>query len=684
MFSSSSLFRNIPCPSEAGKCNLVNCIFSHQAILKTSSEAYDINTAVGDQKRRKLENGAKEVTHVSVPQFGVFTGITAPRSALPSSSQSNTPVKVQDSIATTSSPNGTSKVPSTATRPISPPPIGSQGRKLSGNASSKATSKIAPLAKKAQKAETLSPRGLVKDPAPYMTRYQLLQLLHQAMLKLNDAIQRSYDEDISSLYLDKQGLICAALDEEESIARGKPSIYTNMLKNRISAYRKMKLDEWAKIRQAIVAKAEDIQKAEDIANADMKPEETKQKTESLGAVNLEIELSVTQQLVMLNRFVVKTQDLRNAGYVVAPPTDAEMEEARKTVAASAFYEQCDRCNTRFQVFPDGRDEDGAVTTNGKCQHHWGKVRTEKKMTGGTSTSRVIYNCCNETKGDSAGCTVGESHVFKINGVSRMASVLQFTDTPVNAEAKNDFAVSFDCEMAYTTYGLELIRLSATTWPQGYALIDVLVRPIGRILDFNTRFSGVSEEQYFSAKPCDLQKDGPLPPLARGKDTTSSTSLRALRIVSGPAEARTLLLSYISTDTVLIGHSLDNDMNVLRLIHPKIVDTSLLFPHPVGLPYRYGLKNLVKQFLQTDIQMGGATGHDSLEDSRATGDLVRWKVAREWDKLKEQGWTIKDGEFCSSDEAKLVPGLPPYGKSQGVMAKPRKRRHGDSGFQVGTG
>ena len=59
-----------------------------------------------------------------------------------------------------------------------------------------------------------------------------------------------------------------------------------------------------------------------------------------------------------------------------------------------------------------------------------------------------------------------------------------------------------------------------------------------------------------------------------------------------------------------------------LVHTLVVDTSTLYPHFFGLPYRRSLKSLAKSYLKRDIQTGT---HDSLEDARASLELVLCKV-----------------------------------------------------------
>ena len=193
-------------------------------------------------------------------------------------------------------------------------------------------------------------------------------------------------------------------------------------------------------------------------------------------------------------------------------------------------------------------------------------------------------------------------------------------------------------MGYTTLGMELIRLTATSWPDGEELLDVLVRPIGEILDLNSRFSGVWPEHYNNAVPHDATAQD------RVCSEAGEASETRLRLVSSPIIARELLFQHLTPKTPLIAHAAENDLNATRIIHPSLIDTVLLFPHPRGLPIRYGLKMLMKRHLDKNIQMGGAQGHDSKEDARATGELVRLKVAEMWKVMMREGWAVKDGVF----------------------------------------
>jgi hypothetical protein len=136
----------------------------------------------------------------------------------------------------------------------------------------------------------------------------------------------------------------------------------------------------------------------------------------------------------------------------------------------------------------------------------------------------------------------------------------------------------------------------------------------------------------------------------GTATNSDPQEHGLHKVESPAAARKLLFDLISPDTPLLGHAIDNDLNVVRIIHPCVVDTVLLYPHPRGLPVRFGLKVLSYKYLGRGIQMAGADGHDSKEDAVATGDLITKKVIEKWKVMQHDGWKFSGGLLLSLDEA----------------------------------
>lgn len=136
-------------------------------------------------------------------------------------------------------------------------------------------------------------------------------------------------------------------------------------------------------------------------------------------------------------------------------------------------------------------------------------------------------------------------------------------------------------MVYTTAGMSLARVSVVDG-KGAEVFDELVRmsqgvevmyviSIGCIVltklanaayrsDYNTRFSGIKADEHSKAI---LDLEG----------------------------VRRALDSLISADTILVGHALDNDLRALRMVHNRVVDTAILFPHRGGAPFRRKLQDL---------------------------------------------------------------------------------------------
>nr|XP_023023250.1 putative exonuclease GOR [Leptinotarsa decemlineata] len=143
-------------------------------------------------------------------------------------------------------------------------------------------------------------------------------------------------------------------------------------------------------------------------------------------------------------------------------------------------------------------------------------------------------------------------------------------------------------MCYTVKGLEVTRVTIVD-SNGRCVYESYVIPLHEIVDYNTRFSGIKAEDIIR---------GPTKSLAKVQKD---------------------LMSFITTETILIGHVLENDLRAL-----KIVDTAFTFPHDRGLPYRRSLKDLISEILQDDIQCS-SKGHDSREDATACMRLMLWRV-----------------------------------------------------------
>ena len=595
MFSSIGLFKKVDCP-ENPPCSLSNCIFAHRSVSEVVPAT--VSLPEGDLEEVDIDqNGPRKKRRLTLP-------------------------------ATTS-------------RDISPPPrrlqttaVETAQVSLNKSYTSPKPRATLPPAKTVQ--VSLNPKMMQNPPAAHGVRRQLITLIHEEMVRLNEEVQNPSQ---NALRLSPQELVIEALQEEESIAKQNPAIYLNIIKLRINKLKKMKFAEWKEERLKQIAKRT--------------PSELISKPES-APKPIETGLSSSQEIAFLSMLLAKQGDLTRHGYVPHAPSDEEIAQARSGVEAAQGWEQCDRCKSRFQVFPGRREEDGALTSGGTCTYHHAKPRRpQAKDKADKGHKEAVYACCNETVGESAGCTQATTHVFKVSEPKRLALIMPFKETPLKLLSPGpNTAVCFDCEMGYTTLGLELIRLTATAWPNGEELVDVLVRPLGEVLDLNSRFSGVWPIDYANALP---HESTPM-----DEKTPSTNGEHRVRIVESPTVARDLLFEYLTPETPLIGHALDNDLNATRLIHPSIIDTVLLFPHPRGLPLRFGLKTLMKKHLDRDVQMGGDQGHDSKEDARAAGDLVRLKVSEMWRTMKRDGWTVGNTEFFPP-----APGAPTQANPFGI-------------------
>ncbi|KAI1431189.1 hypothetical protein GGR50DRAFT_680915 [Xylaria sp. CBS 124048] len=478
--------------------------------------------------------------------------------------------------------------------------------------------------------ESLNPRLLKKAPTSHPTRVALVKALHKEYQRLNEELRRAGAE--RQLLLTDQELVVKTLDDEQEIAIKKAAVYSTSIRSKILVYKRMTPAQWKDERSKAMQN--------DNLNSPNGPNSARPDT-TPTPITVETGLTTFQEIQFLPRLVEDLTGLEAHGYITKIPSKDDIEAADAGVKSCGNMEACDRCTRRFQVFPGRRASDGALASNGPCIYHPGKLYFVDRPPGDRSRPLRRFRCCQRSLDDDAGgCTTAQHHVFKTTNPKRLASTLNFVKTPNNPDVPKDRAVSFDCEMGYTVYGLELIRLTVVSWPDGAILLDILVRPVGEVLDLNTRFSGVRPEDMALAERYEAGcNHGPpaSPKVNQGQKP------ERLKIVSSPKAARDLLFTVISANTPVIGHGLENDLNATRIIHPTCIDTVLLWPHSRGLPMRNSLRSLMEIKLGRKIQLqhgtGSSEGHDSAEDARAAGDLVRLKIRDEWKIMRTMGWNM---------------------------------------------
>jgi len=270
-----------------------------------------------------------------------------------------------------------------------------------------------------------------------------------------------------------------------------------------------------------------------------------------------------------------------------------------SVKSSDLLERkCVRCSRSFYIHQSGQ-----YYSQESCTYHWGKLRTDLQQYGDINQT---YQCCGAQAHNSSvnGCSTSRLHVWSgfsmSGGIHGPLDGFIKTRTMKAANKEVRYTVyGLDCEMCYTTIGLELTKVTVVGI-DGKLVYESLVQPENEIIDYNTRFSGIT------AKDLGGQASKTLQQVQQDMDT------------------------FISADSILIGHGLENDLRHLKLIHDRVIDTSLVFPHFYGLPYRRSLRSLAKSYLKREIQ-GNMWGHDSYEDARASIELMLWKVRKDMDK-----------------------------------------------------
>lgn len=186
-------------------------------------------------------------------------------------------------------------------------------------------------------------------------------------------------------------------------------------------------------------------------------------------------------------------------------------------------------------------------------------------------------------------------------------------------------IGLDCEMVQCADGAQLARVTVID-KNFNPVYDEFIKPPSEILDYLTQFSGITEE------------------------------IMKIAVVTAE-EAQEKVLQLLGEDTIICGHSLENDLLQLKIDHRRIIDTSLIYPHPVP-GYKHSLKTLSQKFLKKRIQqvISNQGSHDSIEDASAALELVYAKL--------ENGPNF--GNFSQSQENSLIPELEKEGKKVKIL------------------
>ncbi|XP_077376903.1 uncharacterized protein LOC144018542 isoform X2 [Festucalex cinctus] len=278
-------------------------------------------------------------------------------------------------------------------------------------------------------------------------------------------------------------------------------------------------------------------------------------------------------------YILSEEQLIESNYPVRHPEKPSQAVvfANKKSIHDPLKRICCRCGATYSV-----NKAGKHTRTEECNYHYGKG-VESRVPGGVETR---YSCCQGVMG-APGCQTFKLHVHDSLAMDGFVA----TNPRRPADSSSPGVYALDCEMCYTIHGLELSRVTVVN-SSLQVVYDTFVKPHNEVIDYNTRFSGISEEDM------------------EGNDTSL-------------AEVQKTLLSFICADTILIGHGLETDLSALKLFHGTVVDTGVVYPHRLGPPHRLSLSSLTAEHLTRIIQES-VCGHDTAEDAAACMELMLLK------------------------------------------------------------
>ncbi|CAK8569783.1 unnamed protein product [Lathyrus sativus] len=161
-------------------------------------------------------------------------------------------------------------------------------------------------------------------------------------------------------------------------------------------------------------------------------------------------------------------------------------------------------------------------------------------------------------------------------------------------------LAVDCEMVLCEDGTEAVVKVCVVDNNLEVKLHELVKPEKAIIDYRTEITGVSSK--------DLE--------------TVTCSL---------ADIQKSLKKLLSSGAILVGHSLHNDLSVLKLNYVRVVDTAYIFqPTDGSIRAKPSLNNLCQAVLGHEVRKKGAP-HDCLDDACATMKLVLAKIKHGVDK-----------------------------------------------------
>ncbi|GFS78575.1 RNA exonuclease 5 [Nephila pilipes] len=153
--------------------------------------------------------------------------------------------------------------------------------------------------------------------------------------------------------------------------------------------------------------------------------------------------------------------------------------------------------------------------------------------------------------------------------------------------------AIDCEMCVSTNRPRVLARIVVVDENYKTVYQSFVKPDVKITDYVTEYSGISENM-----------------------------LKGVKVKLSDVQQQ--LQKLLPGDAILIGQSLNYDLHVLKMLHPYVIDTSIIFNNTGIRKKKISLKCLAMKYLNKAIQVNGK-GHNPIEDAVTMMQLVQFRL-----------------------------------------------------------